>query len=98
LAAKIISIYIKTVEVIPTNGASTLSAVAFPPIDSILLRNINSKYKTKLNIRWSKFNWPAYISTIKALQQINGDRPMWQLESEWFNPKKVCNTQTTANL
>jgi hypothetical protein len=98
LAAKVISIYIKTVEVIPTKGASTLSAVAFPPIDSILLRNINSKYNKKLNIRWSKFGWPEYTLTIQALQQINGDRPMWQLESEWFNPKKVCNTQTTANL
>lgn len=44
IAAKIISIYIKTVEVIPSKGQTLLSKVAYPPIDSILLKNLNGKY------------------------------------------------------
>lgn len=56
LAAKIISIYIKTVEVLPTKGQSMLSRIAHPPIDSILLRNIDAVKVGKMKTNWSTFD------------------------------------------
>jgi len=52
IAAKILSIYIKTAEVIPSMRGSKISKVAFPPIDRYLLSGLKSEIKIK-NISWS---------------------------------------------
>lgn len=88
LAAKLISIYIKTVEVLPTKGKSKLSAIAYSPIDSFLLKNINYHLKLKLKTSWSTFNWQQYISTIEELKKIKKQQPWWKLEVYWSHPNR----------
>ena len=87
LAAKIIAIYIKTAEVIPTRGKSLLSAIAHPPIDSILLRRFNKESGKKLETRWSMFRCEEYMKTIKALQEEKKDRSWWEMEVYWEKVK-----------
>ena len=83
LAAKLISIYVKTVEVIPTKGASYLSAIAYPPLDSILLKNIKAHYENDFDTNWSTFDWQKYINWIEFLKTIKQDEPWWKLEAYW---------------
>lgn len=83
LAAKIISIYIKTVEIIPAKGLSLLSNIAYPPIDGILLKNLNSKHQLKLKVNWSTFNWEQYHNVIDELNRLYPFIPKWQIEILW---------------
>lgn len=83
LAAKIISIYIKTTEVLPTKGLSLLAQIAHPPIDSILLKNINKTHKLKIKTNWSTFTWLDYEEMIERLFDIYPQPPYWMVESEW---------------
>jgi hypothetical protein len=83
LGAKIISIYIKTVEIIPTRGLSLLSRVAHPPIDSVLLKNINKKYNLNLDTAWSTFSWETYETVIDQVFEKYGSNPKWKIEVDW---------------
>jgi hypothetical protein len=83
LAAKIISIYIKTVEIVPSKGESPLSLIAYPPIDSILLKRINAVYGLNLRHQWSTFDWERYEETILKLRQLFPDMAMWRIEVNW---------------
>ncbi len=83
LSAKIISTYIKTVEVIPTRGLSLLSEVAYPPIDSILLKNLNKKHDLKLKTNWSKFDWLDYEQKLDMLNLYYPGTPKWKIEVDW---------------
>ena len=83
LAAKLVSIYIKTVEVIPTNGTSNLSRVAYPPIDNFLLKNIKKYHAINLPLNWSTFTWDTYKKWINELSEIKKDEPWWKLEEYW---------------
>lgn len=83
LAAKIISIYIKTVEVLPTKGEALLAQIAYPPIDGILLKNINKKHSTKFEVNWSTFSWQQYEKVIDKLQEHYSLIPGWKIEVEW---------------
>lgn len=83
LAAKIISIYIKTVEVLPTKGLSLLSRVAHPPIDGILLRSLSSTAVGKMKANWSTFEWPEYESTINRILVEYHSVPGWKMEHCW---------------
>ena len=83
LAAKIISIYIKTVEVIPTKGLSLLSQIAYPPIDGILLKNLNTKHSLKLKVNWSTFEWEQYSNVIDELNRLYPSIPKWKIEVLW---------------
>lgn len=83
MAAKIISIYIKTVEVIPTHGLSLLSNIAYPPIGGILLKVLNSKHKLKLKVNWSTFTWEQYADVIDGLNRLYPFIPRWKIEILW---------------
>jgi hypothetical protein len=83
LAAKLISIYIKTVEVLPTGGSSHLSTVAYPPLDSILLKNVRKIHGIEEETNWSTFDWNKYIKWINFLRAIKKDEPWWKLEVYW---------------
>jgi len=85
IAAKMISIYIKTVEVIPTQGTTLLSQVAFPPIDSILLNRIPDEWGIDKGIRWSKLEVDAYMQLIKDLRAKHQEPAFWKLEVYWTN-------------
>jgi len=82
IAAKIVSIYIKTAEVLPSNGNSKISKVAFPPIDRFLLNGLKKQLKLT-NISWSKMEEEEYINLVETLKKFIGDEPFWKLESYW---------------
>ena len=83
-AAKIVAIYIKTVIVIPEKGKSKLSKIAHPPIDRILLHNLDSKYpELKLKSRnWTTLNKVEYFKLIKKFREDFGDC-FWKIEENW---------------
>jgi hypothetical protein len=83
IAAKIISVYIKTAEVIPTKGESRLSIIAYPPVDSILLKTINLNENLGLTHQWSTLDWKGYEKNIDILIGHYGNIPMWAIEKDW---------------
>ncbi|HNP48725.1 MAG TPA: hypothetical protein PKL85_07790 [Bacteroidia bacterium] len=83
-AAKIVAIYIKTAIVIPESGKSKLSKIAHPPIDRILLHNLDSKYpELKLKSRnWTTLNKDEYFDLIQKFREDFGDC-FWKIEVNW---------------
>ena len=78
IAAKVISIYIKTSEVIPSGGLSAISKVAIPPIDSFLLKGLKIKGKA-----WSSLNKEEYMKLVNDLEERLEGEPFWKLEFYW---------------
>src|SRR5690606_35206875 len=84
IAAKIVSIYIKSVEVLPSNGSSAISKVAFPPVDSILLKNLISEKKIDIkSTAWSRMSKEDFMEVIGILKSLMVDEPFWKLEYFW---------------
>ncbi len=84
IAAKVISIYVKTYEIIPSQGKSLLSKFAFPPIDSFLLERLKDKSIPGIDkTNWSKFKKEEYIQLIEKLRVFMVDQPFWMLEENW---------------
>jgi hypothetical protein len=82
IAAKILSIYIKTVEVIPTKGSSAIALVAFPPIDSFLLKGLKKELVID-NTSWSTMEENEYMEMIEKLKNFMREKPFWKLEYYW---------------
>jgi hypothetical protein len=87
VAAKLVSIYVKTVEVLPSDGISKISQVAFPPIDRYLLSGLKKELDLK-DISWSKMAEERYMALIEKLKVFMGERPFWKLEFYWDLNKK----------
>ena len=83
-AAKIVAIYIKTAIIIPEKGKSKLSKIAHPPIDRILLQNLDSKYpELKLKSRnWTTLNKVEYFKLIQKFREDFGVC-FWKIEINW---------------
>jgi hypothetical protein len=89
IAAKVVSIYLKTAEILPSKGLSNVSEVAYPPIDSVLLIKLNRKFKLELkSTAWSKFDKEDYTEVLQKLRKINLEIGGWQLE-EWWDISKT---------
>lgn len=84
--AKIIGIYVKTSYVIP-NPSLTLSHVAHPPIDRILLQKLSRlKDGTFRHLRkknWTELDEVDYFHLISELRPLVGTHPFWKLETYW---------------
>ncbi|MDQ6608423.1 MAG: hypothetical protein M3Y85_01215 [Bacteroidota bacterium] len=87
VAAKIVSIYVKTVEVIPAKGMSKISIVAFPPIDRYLLLGLIKKLPIE-DISWSKMDEKKFMALVDQLKSFMGEKPFWMLECHWDLNKK----------
>ncbi len=83
-AAKIIAIYLKTSLVIQDSGQSQISKIAHPPIDNILLTNLNRNFPSLglKGIRWTQLSEENYFSLIGKLRSLNLDS-FWKLEKYW---------------
>lgn len=88
IAAKIVSIYVKTVEVIPSKGSSKISHVAFPPIDRFLLSGLRKELQIE-NITWSAMDEKQFMKLIEKLKVFISDKPFWALEYYWDLNKKT---------
>jgi hypothetical protein len=75
-AAKIIAIYIKTAVII-RDSQCILSRLAHPPIDSILLQNLDIK-----GITWTRLSEDEYFNLIYKLRALNFEY-FWELEKYW---------------
>ena len=84
--AKIIAIYIKTGVIIRNLGRGAISKVAHPPIDRILLKNLNKEYKMYefKDLRWTQLNEDKYFTLIQELRKLDFEY-FWKIEEYW-NP------------
>jgi len=88
-AAKLLAIYLKSMIVVQFAGSS-LSNVAHPPIDRIILQNI-SKDKTihhPNKSKWKEISWThldkaAYSNLISDFKNIFKGKPFWSIERYW---------------
>ena len=90
-AAKLVGVYLKSMVIIGTDANSSLAAVAHPPIDRILLKNISrtQEIQSSHQVRWRSINWTelteeSYYDLISQLRDclVAGD-PFWKLEKFW---------------
>ncbi|MFC2093775.1 hypothetical protein ACFLSV_07730 [Bacteroidota bacterium] len=88
-AAKIVAIYIKTAVVIRNSGKGVLSKIAHPPIDYMLLTNINREHKNlKLDgIKWTQLTEKKYFELINKLRTLKFTN-FWELEKYWTPVQK----------
>jgi hypothetical protein len=90
-AAKLIGIYLKSRVVLGVGHHSSLSRVAHPPIDGILLSNVArspdvvSPYKGEwARVRWTRLDEEDYYRLIGQLRAILAPgAPFWVLEQYW---------------
>ena len=78
IAAKVVSIYVKTSEIISSGGLSPISKVAIPPVDSYLLKGLKIKSKP-----WSTLNKEEYMTLVNDLEDRVQGQPFWKLEFYW---------------
>lgn len=85
IAAKLVSTYLKGVFVLGGCHTSSLAGHITPPIDSILLRNIDKATRSTLakTHKWQKLTKDQYNRVVAALRRANGAAPAWHLESHW---------------
>jgi hypothetical protein len=88
-AAKLLAVYIKSMIVV-RNGQSKLSAVAHPPIDRMILKNISNDEGIKhpnrtgwKEINWTKMNKSEYKNLINDFRQVLSGQPLWVIEKYW---------------
>jgi hypothetical protein len=89
-AAKLVAVYLKSMIILGSGATSSLAAVAHPPIDRILLRNLaSSDIKSSYKPRWRTTNWttldePSYYALISQLKGVLArGEPFWKLEQYW---------------
>jgi hypothetical protein len=88
-AAKLLSVYIKSMIVV-RDGQSKLSAVAHPPIDRMILKNISKDESINhqnrrgwKEINWTEMNKSEYKNLINDFRQVFDGQPLWVIEKYW---------------
>lgn len=83
-AAKIVAIYLKTAVIVRYSGEGKLAEVAHPPIDRILLSNLQKNFKEKVpdKTNWTKLDENQYFDLIAKLRTLPFEK-FWQLEKFW---------------
>jgi hypothetical protein len=96
IAAKVMSVYVKTYEVITSKGRSNLSQVAFPPIDRFLLSGLTGGVRGLQIKPWSQLQEKEFLLLIEKLRSYVGDNPFWTIEENWnLGSKKVTTISQT---
>jgi hypothetical protein len=88
-AAKIIAIYLKTSVIIRTSGKSELSKFIHPPIDHILLTNINNDHHELglKGIKWTQLTETEYFDVIDKIRLLKFEY-FWEVEQYWCPSQK----------
>ncbi len=90
-AAKLVAVYLKSMVIIGPNANTSLAAVAHPPIDRILLKNLSRapEIESPHKKRWREINWTeldekSYYEHISQLRGcLRSNEPFWSLERFW---------------
>jgi len=85
-----VAVYLKSAVVMP-HPETLLARVAYPPVDSILLRNISRVREIEApnqkdwgKIRWTQLNEASYYDLMNQLRKtLNRSEPFWKLERFW---------------
>ncbi len=89
-AAKIIAIYIKTAVLLPNKGDNSLSKVAFPPIDNILLSNLKNQRIIDKYDKWTTIEESEkFFKIITEIKKHLNGKPFWEIERFWQPNKNV---------
>jgi hypothetical protein len=85
VSAKLISVYLKGAWVLHSSPNCDLARQIHPPIDSILLRAIDSVKGTSLSkkYKWQKLDRTQYELLLQGLRSIAGNGPLWKVEEYW---------------
>lgn len=85
IAAKLVAVFIKGYFILAGKQGTQLAKVAYPPIDSYLLKGIDREFKTNLSkqYKWQKLNDKTYFELLAELRKIKGARPFWEIEKYW---------------
>lgn len=88
-AAKLVAVYLKSMIVVQNDGNS-LSNVAHPPIDRILLKKISRDESIKhqnrsewRTISWTTLDKTAYGNLVKDFREVVEGKPFWSIEKYW---------------
>lgn len=87
IAAKLIGVFLKGYFILANNEKQPLSVVIHPPIDSFLLKGIDSKNNTNYfnAYRWQKLSKPQYFELFTAIKShLKDGEPLWFLEEFWI--------------
>lgn len=86
IAAKLVGVFLKGYFILANNERQPLSAVIHPPIDSFLLKGIDSKMSTNyFNVyKWQKINKCQYFELFSLIKShLKDGEPLWFLEEFW---------------
>jgi hypothetical protein len=91
IAAKLINTYLKLMFVCRLDSKSSKIKAIHPPVDSIMLRELERKnvsgkknqWRRFHNKRWSKFSSEDYQELIDLIKQVQGNSPLWKIEEHW---------------
>lgn len=91
IAAKLINVYLKSAFVCAGSEFHPRVASLHPPIDSLLLEelelgnvaNLGADWAAARRIRWSKLSCEQYEAVIAAIRTAVNGEPLWQIESWW---------------
>ncbi len=88
VAAKLINCYLKARFVCGSNPEDLRVKAIHPPIDSLLLKEMKSKFPDiegvkDLKITWSNFDENDYKKAITVIRKITKDEPLWKIEYYW---------------
>ena len=86
IAAKLLGVFVKGYFILAGNENKPLSRVAYPPIDSFVLRGVDKAKGTKLSkeYKWQKLNKNKYHELLEKLrEQLGCDEELWRIEQYW---------------
>lgn len=86
IAAKLIAVFLKGDFILSGHGYTPLGRIVHPPIDSFLLKGVDSAMGTKLcsTYKWQKLDEDTYFELLSKLRQcIESDVPFWHIEQYW---------------
>jgi hypothetical protein len=85
IGAKLVSVYAKCMVSLAGFENTALASYLPPPIDSYLLDGVDLIEGTSLSTeyKWSQLDRTRYWRLLEELREINGARPMWNLEEYW---------------
>ena len=87
-AAKIVAVYFKT-RLLNLESHPLLNVI-FPPIDSVLLKNLakvfSSEMKNLAHKKWTQFDLEDYKTTIQTITiwSVKNDLKFWEVEKYWW--------------
>lgn len=90
-AAKLVAVYVKVMVVVGPASASSLAAVAHPPIDRLLLQALSkspdlsaTSRRRFAGVAWTQLDEDQYYQLIADLRRVVGSaEPFWILERHW---------------